>query len=72
MKSVALTVEKRTPHGIAGAISRLITTGDLAPGDRLPTVRDLAKDLGVSPATVSHAWQTLAAAGLITSRSTLR
>lgn len=68
MKSVALAVEDRTPHGIAGAISRLITTGDLAPGDRLPTVRDLARDLGVSPATVSHAWQTLAAAGLITSR----
>jgi DNA-binding transcriptional MocR family regulator len=68
VKSVALAVEERSPHGIAGAISRLITTGDLAPGDRLPTVRDLAKDLGVSPATVSHAWQTLAAAGLITSR----
>lgn len=68
MKSVALAVEDRSPHGIASAISRLITTGDLAPGDRLPTVRDLAKDLGVSPATVSHAWQTLAAAGLITSR----
>jgi DNA-binding transcriptional MocR family regulator len=68
VKSVALAVEERTPHGIAAAISRLITTGDLAPGDRLPTVRDLARDLGVSPATVSHAWQTLAAAGLITSR----
>lgn len=68
MKSVALAIEQRSPHGIASAISRLITTGDLAPGDRLPTVRDLARDLGVSPATVSHAWQTLAAAGLITSR----
>lgn len=68
MKSVALAIEARTPHGIAAGISRLITTGDLAPGDRLPTVRDLAKELGVSPATVSHAWQTLAGAGLITSR----
>jgi DNA-binding transcriptional MocR family regulator len=68
VKSVALAIEERSPHGIAAAISRLITTGDLAPGDRLPTVRDLAADLGVSPATVSHAWQTLAAAGLITSR----
>lgn len=68
MKSVALAIEEPSPHGIAGAISRLITTGDLAPGDRLPTVRDLAKDLGISPATVSHAWGTLAAAGLITSR----
>ncbi|MEO5535961.1 MAG: aminotransferase class I/II-fold pyridoxal phosphate-dependent enzyme [Pseudolysinimonas sp.] len=68
MKSVALAIEQRTPHGIASGISRLITTGDLAPGDRLPTVRELASDLGISPATVSHAWQTLAAAGLITSR----
>jgi DNA-binding transcriptional MocR family regulator len=68
VKSVALAIEDRSPHGIASAISRLITTGDLAPGDRLPTVRDLAKDLGISPATVSHAWQTLASAGLITSR----
>ena len=68
MKSVALAIEERSPHGIATGIARLITTGDLAPGDRLPTVRGLADDLGVSPATVSHAWQTLASAGLITSR----
>ncbi len=68
MKSVALAVEEPTPHGIASAIARLITSGDLAPGDRLPTVRALAADLGVSPATVSHAWQRLAGAGLIVSR----
>jgi DNA-binding transcriptional MocR family regulator len=68
VKSVALSIEERSPHGIATGIARLITTGDLAPGDRLPTVRELASDLGVSPATVSHAWQTLNSAGLITSR----
>lgn len=68
MKAVAPAVEEATPRGIAAAISRLITSGDLAPGDRLPTVRQLAGELGVSPATVSHAWQTLASAGLITSR----
>ncbi|HEX7835481.1 MAG TPA: aminotransferase class I/II-fold pyridoxal phosphate-dependent enzyme, partial [Pseudolysinimonas sp.] len=68
MKSVALSIDERTPQGIASGIARLITTGDLAPGDRLPTVRELASDLGVSPATVSHAWQTLASTGLITSR----
>lgn len=68
MKSVALAIESRTPSGIAGGISRLITSGELAPGDRLPTVRSLAAELGVSPATVSTAWQTLAAAGLVTSR----
>jgi DNA-binding transcriptional MocR family regulator len=68
VKSVALSIEERSPHGIATGIARLITTGDLAPGDRLPTVRELAAELGVSPATVSHAWQTLSSAGLITSR----
>ena len=49
MKSVALAIDDRSPHGIAAGIARLITTGDLAPGDRLPTVRELAADLGVSP-----------------------
>ncbi|TXK17002.1 PLP-dependent aminotransferase family protein [Homoserinibacter sp. GY 40078] len=68
MKSVALEIRERSPHGIATGIARLITAGDLAPGDRLPTVRQLAAELGVSPATVSHAWQTLNSAGLITSR----
>lgn len=68
MKSVAQAIETPTPHGIAAGIARLITRGELAPGDRLPTVRALAADLGVSPATVSHAWQTLSANGLILSR----
>jgi DNA-binding transcriptional MocR family regulator len=68
MKSVALAIDEATPRGIAAGIARLITTGDLAPGDRLPTVRALAAELGVSPATVSHAWQTLSGAGLIVSR----
>lgn len=68
MKSVALGIEEPSPRGIAAGIARLITAGDLAPGDRLPTVRELAAELGVSPATVSHAWQTLAAAGLIVTR----
>jgi DNA-binding transcriptional MocR family regulator len=68
MKSVAVAVEDPSPSGIAGTIARLIASGDLAPGDRLPTVRELAADLGVSPATVSHAWQALAGVGLIISR----
>jgi DNA-binding transcriptional MocR family regulator len=68
MKSIAFAVEEPSPSGIAGTIARLISSGDLAPGDRLPTVRELAADLGVSPATVSHAWQALASVGLIISR----
>ncbi|MBG6214449.1 MAG: aminotransferase class I/II-fold pyridoxal phosphate-dependent enzyme [Cryobacterium sp.] len=61
-------IEQRTPAGIAAAIGRLIASGRLTPGDRLPTVRVLAGELGVSPATVSHAWQALSAVGLIVSR----
>ncbi len=61
-------ISDRTPHGIAGAFSRAIRAGELAPGDRLPTVRDVAADLGVSPATVSAAWQALRRTGLVVSR----
>ncbi|TDW30089.1 aminotransferase class I/II-fold pyridoxal phosphate-dependent enzyme [Cryobacterium psychrophilum] len=61
-------IEHRTPAGIAAAVGRLIAAERLAPGDRLPTVRDLAGDLGVSPATISHAWKALSSAGLIVSR----
>lgn len=68
MKAVDLSSTDRSPQAIATSIARAITSGDLAPGDRLPTVRELALDLGVSPATVSQAWQTLSAAGLIVSR----
>ncbi|MET4703863.1 aminotransferase class I/II-fold pyridoxal phosphate-dependent enzyme [Frigoribacterium sp. UYMn621] len=68
MKPIATAVEEATPHGIAATVARMITSGDLAPGDRLPTVRELALDLGVSPATVSHAWQALSGVGLIVSR----
>lgn len=64
----SLEVGERTPRDIAGAFARLITSGELAPGDRLPTVRVVAADLGVSPATVSGAWQALRRTGMIVSR----
>lgn len=40
----------------------------LAPGTRLPTVRDLMKEFAVSQATVQQALETLEADGLISSR----
>jgi DNA-binding transcriptional MocR family regulator len=61
-------IDDRSARGIAAAISRLVTSGELAPGSRLPTVRDLAKRLGVSPTTVSEAWRTLTDAGAIDAR----
>ena len=61
-------IEDRSARGIAAAVSRLITSGDLAAGERLPTVRELARRLGISPTTVSEAWRTLADAGAIDAR----
>jgi DNA-binding transcriptional MocR family regulator len=61
-------VGDRSARGIAAALSRLVTAGTLPAGSRLPTVRDVARELGVSPTTVSEAWQSLARAGAIQTR----
>ena len=65
---VAGAIDDRSPKGIAAAVHRLIRAGHLHTGDRLPTVRELAADIGVSPATVSEAWQALAGVGAIKAR----
>lgn len=54
---------------IRDQISGLITTGALARGDRLPSVRQLASDLQVAPGTVAKSYRVLEADGLITSRA---
>ena len=68
MHSWIADIDGSSPREIAASIARLVSAGELAPGDRLPTVRLVATRLGVSPATVSHAWQALTRAGLIVSR----
>jgi DNA-binding transcriptional MocR family regulator len=50
---------------IETSAERAIISGVLAPGDRLPTVRALAKRLGVSPATVAAAYRSLNQRGLV-------
>ncbi|MEC3956116.1 aminotransferase class I/II-fold pyridoxal phosphate-dependent enzyme [Nocardia sp. CDC153] len=66
--ALALAVHDRTATGIAAAISHRIRSGALPPGTRLPTVREVARELRVSPATVNQAWRALAAAGAIVAR----
>ncbi|MEO5723793.1 MAG: PLP-dependent aminotransferase family protein, partial [Ilumatobacteraceae bacterium] len=66
--ALAGRITVHSARGIAAAVGRLITAGDLAEGTRLPTVRELSRALGVSPTTVSEAWQTLAAVGAIDAR----
>ena len=65
---IAGAVGDRSARGIAAAVSRLVTAGRLPAGARLPTVRDVARELGVSPTTVSEAWQSLGRAGAIQTR----
>jgi DNA-binding transcriptional MocR family regulator len=61
-------LDDRTPAGIAAAVSRRIRSGALQPGSRLPTVREVARELRVSPSTVNQAWRALAATGAIIAR----
>ena len=45
-----------------------VAAGELSPGDSLPSVRVLARDLRVNPATVSQAYRDLAADGFVEKR----
>ena len=50
---------------IEDGLRRLLASGSLAPGDTVPSVRELATELRVNPATVSKAYQRLVGAGLM-------
>ncbi len=47
-----------------------IVTGEMPPGDRLPSVRDLASEAGVNPNTMQRALQELERAGLVYTQRT--
>lgn len=60
------------PHTSAelfGQIRLAITTGRLAPGDRLPPSRQLAAELGVSRSTVTTVYGRLGAEGFVEGRA---
>jgi DMSO/TMAO reductase YedYZ molybdopterin-dependent catalytic subunit len=54
---------------IERAVHRLIADGTLRPGQRLPTVRELAQALSIATNTAAHAYAELADEGAIVSRS---
>lgn len=54
---------------ICGAIRKMIFSGALSAGERLPSSRTLADDLNVSRTTINHVFERLTDEGLIESRT---
>jgi GntR family transcriptional regulator len=53
---------------IRAQIAQLAESGTLPTGTRLPTIRQLAGDLGLAPGTVARAYRELESAGVVVSR----
>ena len=69
---IALDATDPTPpyEQVREQIASLIRSGGLPGGHRLPTIRQLAADLRISPGTIARAYRSLETAGLVeTSRS---
>ncbi|MGJ9425858.1 GntR family transcriptional regulator [Nesterenkonia halotolerans] len=68
VQTLAEHLKERTPTGIAEQVRELINAGILSGGTRLPTVRDLATELGVSVGTIAQAWGLLRESNLVETR----
>jgi GntR family transcriptional regulator len=53
---------------IVNQVTRQVISGNLEPGDRLPTVRELAADLRINPNTAARAYQDLERDGIVETR----
>jgi GntR family transcriptional regulator len=53
---------------IAQAVKNAVARGDLAAGEKLPSVRDLAQDLSINPNTVVRAYELLTNEGVVVRR----
>ena len=66
-----ISINYRDPHPIYEQIKselrRLMLTGALPPGSRLPSVRELAGQLAINPNTIQRAYRELEADGYILS-----
>lgn len=62
-----IDLKSRTPiyEQIYNKIVELVVTGNLKENDQLPSVRNLAKDIGVNPNTVTKAYQELERSSII-------
>ena len=70
--AASLHIDPSSPQPIWSQIEeglrRVVTSGAMAAGQAVPSVRDLARDLQINPATVSKAYQRLTDAGVLVVR----
>ena len=68
MRALHVDFASATPiwSQIEDGLRRLIASSALPAGGAVPSVRELARDLRVNPATVAKAYQRLADAGVLT------
>lgn len=68
----SLRIEPADPRPIwrqiEEGVQHLVASGALAAGTAVPSVRDLARELQINPATVSKAYQRLTDAGILSVR----
>lgn len=69
---ITITVSDASPvppfEQVRSQIAAAIAVGGIKAGSQLPTVRQLASDLGLAPNTVARAYRALEEAGLVETR----
>jgi GntR family transcriptional regulator len=69
---VTLEIDPQSPvppyEQLRQQITALVLADALAPGDRLPSIRQLANDLGLAGGTVARAYRELEADGVVATR----
>ena len=72
MLHLPLNIDTADPRPIGRQIEegilQLVTSGGLVPGEPIPSVRDLARDLRVNPNTIAKVFQRLGEAGVLEMR----
>ena len=56
---------KQLYEQIIDSVRQAILSGAIAPGEKLPSVRNLAKELGINPNTIQKAYTILESEGVI-------
>lgn len=72
MSGVNVEVDPASPvppfEQLRAQLANLAASGALPEGTKLPTIRQLAADLGLAPGTVARAYRELESAGVVVSR----